>query len=779
MNIKIEKKEEKIEKEKWIGKKVTQVLSKEKVTGKIKYPSDQYVENLIWGKVLRSKYPHALIKKIDISKALELKGVITVLTYKDIPGLNGFGIAVQDQPVLCHDKVRYLGDAIALVACDSKDLLDKALELIEVEYELLPVVDDPLKAKENIPTKVHENGNIHLHTVINKGDIEKGFREADLIIENEYRTGRQEHAYLETESGFAFYDEEEDMITVFCGGQYPFRDQIQIARVLAVDPRKVRVINEPMGGGFGGKDEITTQIHLALLAYHTKRPVKMEINRDESIIFSWKRHPMILKYKTGVRKDGTLVANEVYIYADTGAYASLGGPIVNLSVEHSCGPYRIPNTHIEGFCIYTNNGVSGAFRGFGVNQVTFAMESQIDEIADKLNMDPVELRRKNILEKGDETGIGSKIETSVGLKKILDEIEKHPLYKNREKIKIDSSDYKKFGVGIALSYQGTGLGVGLPDYGSAWIEMRRDGGFNVYSGSVELGQGAKTTLKLIALESLKLSDEDKVFIITGDTYLTPDCGTTTASGATYRSGRAINIASQKMIEILKKGVSEIYKIPFDEIKVDDGVFKNLNDEKIISYEDLAEILYDKRRLPRTEGHFNFPTSKTKIPGVFGLPHYIFSFSGSIALVQVNTLTGKTDLIKAVNLIDGGRVVNKIGFEGQSEGGIVMGMGYALMEDVLIKNGEFLVKNYSTYLIPTSMDSPYEIETIPIESFEELGPYGSKGIGETTMVPIAPAITNAIFNATGKRVKQIPATPERVFFSLHPQNINMVSDTKMT
>lgn len=778
MSIKIEE-EEKIEKEKWIGKKVTQVLSKEKVTGKIKYPSDQYVENLIWGKVLRSKYPHALIKKIDISRALELKGVIRVLTYKDIPGLNGFGIAIQDQPVLCHDKVRYLGDAVALVACESKDLLDKAIELIEVEYELLPIVDDPLKAKENLPTKVHDNGNIHLHTVINKGDIEKGFKEADLIIENEYRTGRQEHAYLETESGFAFYDEEEDMITVFCGGQYPFRDQIQIARVLAVDPRKVRVINEPMGGGFGGKDEITTQIHLALLAYHTKRPVKMEINRDESIIFSWKRHPMILKYKTGVKKDGTLTANEVYIYADTGAYASLGGPIVNLSVEHSCGPYKIPNTHIEGFCIYTNNGVSGAFRGFGVNQVTFAMESQIDEIADKLKMDPVKLRRKNILQKGDETGIGSKIETSVGLKKILDEIEKHPLYKDREKIKINNSDYKKFGVGIALSYQGTGLGVGLPDYGSAWIEMRRDGGFNVYSGSVELGQGAKTTLKLIALESLKLSYEDKVFIITGDTYLTPDCGTTTASGATHRSGRAINIASQKMIKILKKEVSEIYKIPFDEIKVDDGVFKNLNDEKIISYEDLAEILYDKRRLPRTEGHFNFPTSKTKIPGVFGLPHYIFSFSGSIALVQVNTLTGKTDLIKAVNLIDGGRVVNKIGFEGQSEGGIVMGMGYTLMEDVLIKNGEFLVKNYSTYLIPTSMDSPYEIETIPIESYEELGPYGSKGIGETTMVPIAPAIINAIYSATGKRVKQIPATPERVFFSLHSKNINMVSDTKMT
>jgi len=766
MNVKIEKKVEKIEKEKWIGKKVTQVLSKEKVTGKIKYPSDQYSENLIWGKVLRSKYPHALIKKIDISKALKLNGVVAVLTYKDIPGLNGFGIAIQDQPVLCYDKVRYIGDAVALVACETKELLDKAIDLIEVDYEPLPVVEDPLKALEKDSPKVHENGNIHLHTKIDKGDIEKGFKEADLIIENEYRTGRQEHAYLETESGFAFYDEDEDLLTIFCGGQYPFRDQIQIARVLAIDPRKIRVIDEPMGGGFGGKDEITTQIHLALLAYHTKRPVKMEIERDESIVFSWKKHPMILRYKTGVKKDGTLTSNEIYIYADTGAYASLGGPIVNLAVEHSCGPYRVPNTHIEGFCIYTNNGVSGAFRGFGVNQVTFAMESQMDEIAEKLNMDPVFLRRKNILKKGDETGIGSKIETSIGLKKILDEIEKHPLYKNREKIKIDSSEYKKYGVGIAISYQGTGLGVGLPDYGACWIEMRRDGGFNVYSGSVEIGQQMKTTLKLIALEALKISDEDKVFIITGDTSITPDCGTTTASGATYRSGRAIEIASKKMIDILKKEVNEIFNIPTDEIKIEDGIFKNLNDEKITTYEDLAEILYDKRRLPKTEGHFNFPTSKTKIPGAFGLPHYIFSFSGAIALVEVNILTGKTNLIKAVNLIDGGRVINKIGFEGQSEGGIVMGMGYALMEDVIIKNGEFLVKNFSTYLIPTSMDSPYQIETIPIESFEELGPYGSKGIGETTMVPIAPAITNAIFNATGKRIKQTPATPERVFFALH-------------
>lgn len=763
MNIKT--KEIIIEEEKWIGKKIKQVLSEEKIKGELKYPSDVYFENMIWGKVLRSKYPHALIKKIDTTKAERLGGVVKVLTYKDIPGLNGFGIVVQDQPVLCFNKVRYLGDAIALVAAETKEIAEKALELIEVEYEPLPVVDDPLKAIEEGSPKVHESGNIHLHTVIKKGDVKKGFEEADLIIENEYRTGRQEHAYLEPENGVAFYDEEEDIITVICGGQYPFRDQIQIARVLAFDPRKIRVINEPMGGGFGGKDEITTQIHLALLAYHTKRPVKMEISREESIVFSWKRHPMILRYKTGVKKDGTLVANEVYIYADTGAYASLGGPVVNLAVEHSCGPYRVPNTYIEGFCIYTNNGVSSAFRGFGVNQVTFAMESQMDEIAEKLKIDPVELRRKNILKRGDLTGIGSIIETSIGLNKILDEIEKHPIYKEREKIKLNSKKYKKFGVGIAISYQGTGLGVGLPDYGAAIIEMRRDGGFNIYTGSVEIGQGTKTTLKIIALESLKVSDENKVLIISGDSFISPDSGTTTASGATYRSGRAIKIASEKLLKILKREVSEIFNISENSIFIKDETFFDKDGRELINYEKLGEILYDKRRLPRTEGHFNFPTSKTKIEGAFGLPHYIFSFSGSIALVEVNTLTGKVNLIKGVNLIDGGRVINKIGFEGQSEGGVVMGMGYALMEDVIIKSGEFLTKNYSTYLIPTSLDAPYDIETIPIESIEELGPYGSKGIGETTMVPIAPAITNAIFDAAKVRIRQIPATPERVFFKL--------------
>ncbi len=764
MKIKVEKPVEK--KEKWIGKKVPQILSSKKAKGKLKYPSDIYLENMLWGVVVRSKYPHAVIKRIDTTKAENFPGVVKVLTWRDIPGENGFGIVVHDQPALCKDKVRYVGDAVALIAAETREIAEKARELVEVEYEPLPVVKDPILAMSEDSPKVHENGNIHLHTVINKGDIDKGFSEADLIIENEYRTGRQEHAYLETESGVAYYDEDTDLLTVWCGGQYAFRDQIQIARVLALDPRKVRVIANPLGGGFGGKDEITTQIHLALLTYYTKRPVKMVISREESMIFSWKRHPMILRYKTGVKKDGTLVANEVYIYADTGAYASLGGPVVNLAVEHSCGPYRIPNTHIEGFCIYTNNGVAGAFRGFGVNQVTFAMESQMDEIARKLNMDPVELRRKNILKRGEETGIGSVIETSMGLKEILDEIEKSEIYKKRERVKVSDKPWIKRGVGIAISYQGTGLGVGLPDYGSAWIEMRKDGGFNVFAGNVDVGQGLQTSFKLIALETLCLRDERKIHIITGDTHLTPDSGTSTASAGTYRGGRAIHMAGIKMRDLLKKHTSQILGEDEKNLEIEDGViFVKDNPEKRVSYEELGEYLSKKGRLPKTEGHFYFPTSKTKIPGAFGLPHYIFSFSGSVALVEVNTLTGKVDLVKAVNIIDGGRVINRIGFEGQSEGGIVMGMGYALMEDTIIKDGYFLTKNFSTYIIPTIKDAPKEIETIPVETYEELGPYGEKGIGETVMVPIAPAITNGIFDAVGARIKQIPATPERVFWAI--------------
>jgi len=764
MKIKVEKPVEK--KEKWIGKKVPQILSSKKATGKLKYPSDIYLENMLWGVVVRSKYPHAVIKRIDTTKAENFPGVVKVLTWRDIPGENGFGIVVHDQPALCKDKVRYVGDAVALIAAETREIAENARELVEVEYEVLPPVTDPIVAMRDDAPKVHRDGNIHLHTVINKGDIDKGFGEADLIIENEYRTGRQEHAYLETESGVAYYDEDTDLLTVWCGGQYAFRDQIQIARVLALDPRKVRVIANPLGGGFGGKDEITTQIHLALLAYYTKRPVKMVISREESMIFSWKRHLMILRYKTGVKKDGILVANEVYIYADTGAYASLGGPVVNLAVEHSCGPYRIPNTHIEGFCIYTNNGVAGAFRGFGVNQVTFAMESQMDEIARKLNMDPVELRRKNILKRGEETGIGSVIETSMGLKEILDEIEKSEIYKKRERVKVSDKPWIKRGVGIAISYQGTGLGVGLPDYGSAWIEMRKDGGFNVFAGNVDMGQGLQTSFKLIALETLCLRDERNIHIITGDTHLTPDSGTSTASAGTYRGGRAIHIAGIKMIDLLKKHASRILGGDEKNLEIEDGViFVKDNPEKRVSYEELGEYLSKKGRLPKTEGHFYFPTSKTKIPGAFGLPHYIFSFSGSVALVEVNTLTGKVNLIKAVNIIDGGRVINKIGFEGQSEGGIVMGMGYALTEDTIIKDGYFLTKNFSTYIIPTIKDAPKEIETIPVETYEELGPYGEKGIGETVMVPIAPAITNGIFDAVGARIKQIPATPERVFWAI--------------
>lgn len=308
---------------KYVGKNIPRVDAYDKVTGTTKYMSDLSFDGMLWGEVLRSPYPHALIKAIDTSKAKALDGVAAVVTWEDVPGLNGFGIAIQDQPVLCREKVRYIGDAVAAVAAVSKDIAKKAISLIEVQYEPLPIVDDPVKAVEPDAPKVHDNGNVLLHTEIKKGNIEKGFEDSDLIIENTYYTGRQEHAFLETEGGVALI-EADGSLTVYAGSHYPHRDQLQLSRCLNIPTEQIRVVSSPVGGAFGGKDELTIQPIMALLAFKTGRPVKMVMSREESIKSYWKRHPMILTYKTGVKSDGTLVANDVKVYADTGAYASLG-----------------------------------------------------------------------------------------------------------------------------------------------------------------------------------------------------------------------------------------------------------------------------------------------------------------------------------------------------------------------------------------------------------------------------------------------------------------------
>lgn len=749
----------------YLGKPVPRLDGLEKATGQIKYMSDLQFPGMLYGRILRAKYPHARILKIDTTKAQELPGVRAVITHKDVPGLNGFGIARPDMPVLCSDKVRYIGDAVAAVAAESEEIAEEAISLIDVEYEPLPVVSDPSYAMSENAPKIHEKGNILLHTEIRRGNPEEAFKEADLIVENTYFTSRQEHAFLETEGGVALVDDEGNLV-VYVGSQYPQRDQLQLARCLALNPKKIHVISYPVGGAFGGKDELTIQPILCLLAIKTGKPVKIVLSREESIVSYWKRHPFTIHVRTGVKKDGTIVAQDVKLIEDKGAYSSLGGPVLNLAVEHACGPYRVENVHIDGYAVFTNNGVAGAFRGFGAPQTAFAIESQMNIIAEKLGIDPIELRRRNALRKGDLTPLGNKLMTSVGALKVLKAIEESEIWKNREKLKSEGDPAKlwiKRGVGIALTYQGTGLGVGIPDYGGAIISLNPDGTFSARIGTVDYGQGIMTSYAQIVAEKLRVSI-DTVRVVLGDSFYTADSGPTSASRGVYTGGKAALIACEKMIELLKSKASRIIEENSEAIEFENGVlYSKVFPEKRISVKDLALYLISNgESLPETEGYFLFPTAEMKIENAEGLPDHVFAFSAHAAFVEVNTLTGEVTVLRGTEAVDGGIVVNIQGYEGQVEGGFVMGMGYGLMEEVVIENGIFKNANLSTYLIPTIKDVPHKIDTIPVINEEDTGPFKAKGIAETVMVATAPAITNAIHDAVGITIKRIPATSEVVY-----------------
>lgn len=746
----------------WIGKSLPRVDAKGKVAGTVKYVTDLTYPDMLWGAVLRSKYPHALIKKIDIRKAKEKPGVVEVLTHEDIPGLNAYGIITQDQPVLCHDKVRFLGDAVAYVLAEDKRTADEALDLIEVEYEPLPVVSDMEEAIKNT-VKVHEDGNVLEHVVITKGDAAKAFESCDLTVEETYYTPRQMHTFLETEGGVATIDQE-GIITVFSSSQYPNRDIIQIARSLNYPEEKIHVVAHTIGGGFGGKDEITTQILLALGALKTKRPVKMVWDREESVIAGQKRLPIKITLKTGVTKDGKLMANQARVVADTGPYNCLGSAVMKLALEHACGPYYVPNTYLEGYCVYTNNTLGSAFRGFGATQATFAIERQMDLISKKLGIDPLELRIKNSLQNNQSAGLGHMPAPSVGIKDTLDQLKKHDLWVNKEKHLQTKSPHLKRAIGIACSHQGCGLGSFFPDYGSADIQLLPDGSFSLKVGCPDIGQGNATAFVQIAAEALHTHPEN-IQVEVGDTRTTPDSGSTSASRTIYTGGNAIVIAARKIRLLLIAEASRALQAAPDLLEFELDRISTKDKEKSVTYQEIARRAAERNKVIQYTSTFDWPRSDLEFNDALGLPHYVFSYISEMALVEVNTLTGECQVLKAVVSPDAGRIINRQGLEGQAEGGTVMSMGYALMEDVILKDGQYLTKDLSTYIIPTALDIP-EIDTLPVEVLEDTGPFGAKGIGEAVCNPMAPAVVNAICSALDIHITKLPATPEMIYNLVH-------------
>jgi len=517
--------------------------SLEKVTGTARFADDLQFPGMLVGRVVRAGVPHAILKRIDIQEAIDSTGVVAVLVAEDIPGERNHGLVIKDWPILVGvgERVRYVGDAVALIAAETLEDAERALSLIEMEFDPLPVVVDPVSAYDASAEKVHDGGNLLKHIKVRKGDVDIGFEGADLSLEGVFYTPPNDHVFLEPECSIAVPSADGRM-EIYVGSQIPYADREQVARSLGLPDEHVRVIGTPIGGGFGGKEDIAGQIHAALLAKVCDRPVKILFDRQESLLVHPKRHATQIRVRIGARQDGTLTAVVTELFGDTGAYASLGEKVMTRATTHSTGPYNIPHVRADCFAMYTNNPPAGAFRGFGVTQSCFAIESLMDELANALEIDPVELRRMNALQVGHATNTGQMLSESVGLLECIDRVE---LELRRFSPEGDPFEAKivsghpncRRAWGIAAAFKNTGLGGGAPDKAAAEVELYPDGTAQVRTSSADMGQGLMTVLQLIAAEELTLPP-DKVHVLLSDTGLTPDGGPTTASRQTYLTGNA-------------------------------------------------------------------------------------------------------------------------------------------------------------------------------------------------------------------------------------------------
>ncbi|MDM8528294.1 molybdopterin-dependent oxidoreductase [Anaerolineales bacterium HSG24] len=711
-----------------------------KVTGQGIYAGDLHVAGMLHAKVLRSKYPHAKLLQVDVSQAKALPGVVAVLTADDIPGRKDCGVHEIDWPVLCYDKILYVGDAIALVAAESVEIAEQAIKLITVEYEPLPIVTGPMEALADDAPQLHDKGNELAHFHLEQGDLNAGFAEADVIVEQEYRTQTVEHAFIEPEAGLAV-PEANGRITVYCGGQIPYNDRAQIAATLNMPESAIRVINCLIGGAFGGKEDVSVQIHAALLAQATKRPVKLVFTRKESLRVHPKRHATIIKLKTGAKKDGQLVAHQALIYGDAGAYESLSDHVMLRATTHASGAYEVLNVQADTHAMYTNNVPSGAFRGFGVTQSAFAMESQMDILAEKLGLTPVEIRRKNILAIGKRTQAGQLLTESCGLPQALEhiatEMEQHEF--------VAEEGSKRRAWGVACAYKSVGYGSGAYDAAGSEVELFADGGAIVRAGAAEIGQGLVGVLAQIVSEELGVPYH-QVQVLVSDTDLTPDGDATTASRQSYVTGNAARHASQEVRAILSPIAAEMLDASPDSLTFAEGQVRSA--ERAIPLSEVVQAARREGRQPKINYQYRAPHTEQ-------YHHFAFGFAAQAALVEVDIKTGETKVLKMIAATDAGRVLNPLALQGQIEGSISMGLGMALQEQFVMADGQVKTTSYNKCRVPTINQTP-EVINFFIEEQTKDGPYGAKGVGELCSVPTTPAIINAIYHATGVRCFSLPA-----------------------
>jgi CO/xanthine dehydrogenase Mo-binding subunit/CO/xanthine dehydrogenase FAD-binding subunit len=720
-----------------------------KVTGRLRYHTDRREDGMLVARVLRAGIPHATILRVDTAKAEALPGVRAVVTAHDVPGLNAYGIIVQDQPVLCFDKVRFEGDPVAAVAAVDAETAARALALIEVDYAPLPVVDSVAAALAPDSAPIHAGGNLHDTDAYDRGDVDAAWAACAHIVEDTYVTPRQMHVFMETEGGFA-RPTAEGGVEVFVGGQSNTRDRMQLARILDLPEAKIRVVGSPTGGAFGGKDELTVQPMLALLALKARAPVRLHLDREESTVSGWKRTPLTIRMRTGCDAEGRLIAQDLDLVVETGGYSSWSAAVMHSAMAQACGTYVVPNVRLRGRTVYTSNGVGGAFRGFGVNQMVYAIEAQVDRLAERAGLDAVQMRRLNLRRPGERGVFEHMMSGSERIADVLEYAAASDLWAKPRGP--DASGRFVTGTGVALVVQALGLGSLIPDNGGGRLSLSADGNIVAAFSLDEFGQGVMALIQASVAAEMGCALEDIVPIV-GDSNAAPDSGATIASRSTTVVGQVARALGPSLASSLAEQAALMLNRPAAELRVGRG---GIHDQGglVLGFDRLAEWI-GPDRLPVESVMLPFPVNDSKDRNTL----FLHSYAAAVARISVDRATGVTRVLDLDQHTAAGPVMDPAGYLGQFEGGNVQGMGFALTEDSLLEGGRYVTRNLDTYMVPTILDAPHDMRTYAVEALDPGDPYGARGIGELSIGAVAAAIANAVGDATGTWPTALPIDPE--------------------
>jgi CO/xanthine dehydrogenase Mo-binding subunit len=738
-----------------IGQAVARIDALGKVTGKTAFPGDIDRPDQAHMKILFAGRPHARIRRLDTAAAEAMAGVLAVFSARDVP-VNEYGLIMPDQPVLCGpgsakpytDRVRFVGDQLAVVVAETELLAAEAVKRIQVEFEDLPLLTDPLQAMQEQAPQLHPDrgSNVFCHYRIRKGDPDRGLARAELVVEGEYRTPAQEHAYLQPEAGLGYIDEQ-GRVTVETAGQWTHEDQEQIAHALGLPRDQIRVKYAAIGGAFGGREDMSVQVVLALAAWRLhqrgiSRPVKIIWSREESILGHHKRHPFILRAKWGATREGKLIAAQMEVIQDGGAYAYTSTKVLGNATLMCTGPYEIPHVSVDAYSVYTNNLPGGAFRGFGGPQAAFAAESQMNKLAQALGMDPLELRSRNLLKEGALLSVGTPLPRGVTIDKVVEACGKRAGWSRgpagwqrpgKEDLGQPDAPHLRRGVGLACAFKNVGFSFGAPE--QSWATVELHGGTEIEKvvvrhAGADVGQGAHTVMAQMAAEAAGVPLE-RVEVQASDTAITEDSGSASASRLTFMAGNSIRGAV---------------------------------DQALVQWraEDRPAVATYQYRPPKTTP-FDPQTGKSE-------PNFSYGYVAEAAKVEVDLETGAVRLMEVVCADDVGRAVNPQGVRGQIEGAVVQAAGYVVLEDFQQRDGRVRTSLLSTYLIPGALDIPDHVESVILEYPDPRGPWGARGMAEMPFLPLAPAVIAAVHDATGVWFDEFPLTPERVLWRLRAAGV---------